>query len=171
MHRRAIFEHSMRIEAHRNSINPRRDILVLLRYSSSLSTVCGGFLLRVIYAVASFCCLTRAPSHPADAFLEFFFSGHPGLGPVLYIYHLTRIPSEMAGNFFRVRGMCGSMETYLQMRGAAFRPRVWRSALGGIVASSVRASCQCLVHRPNRSREAKVREARRTKSLAKVVAR
>ena len=35
------------------------------------------------------------------------------------------------------------------------------------VASSVRASCQCLVHRPNRSREAKVREARRTKSLAK----
>ena len=56
--------------------------------------------MRVIYAVASFCCLTRAPSHPADAFLEFFFSGHPGLGPVLYIYHLTRIPSEMAGKFF-----------------------------------------------------------------------
>ena len=70
----------MRIEAHRTSINPRRDTLVLV-----VVRQCGGFLLRVIYAVASFCCLTRAPSHPADAVLEFFFS-HPGVGPVLYIY-------------------------------------------------------------------------------------
>ena len=52
----------------------------------------------------------------------------------MYIYTpLQKFDREWPGIFARMRGMCESIETYLQMRGAAFRPRIWRSALGGTV--------------------------------------
>ena len=40
-----------------------------------------------------------------------------------YIYTpLQKFDREWPGNFARTQDMCGSIETYLQMRGAAFRP-------------------------------------------------
>ena len=49
----------------------------------------------------------------------------------IYIYPLKEFHWGRPGNFPRMQGMCGSMEPISKMWGAAFRPRVWRSALGG----------------------------------------
>ena len=51
------------------------------------------------------------------------------LGTIGIYIAIRKIRPGIARFFARMRGMCGSMETYLQMRGAAFRPAE-RGALG-----------------------------------------